>query len=83
MRMFRKWNDGLRGGLWHVRSALEILEGQVALVHHIMAYEEANPAVHILKMESQLFGLFHGDCVQRTAHGHDTVRRRELRGLAR
>ena len=29
-------------------SALEILEGQVALVHHIMAFEEANPAVHIL-----------------------------------
>ena len=29
-------------------SALEILEGQVALVHHIMAYEEANPALHIL-----------------------------------
>ena len=28
--------------------ALEILEGQVALVHHIMAFEEANPAVHIL-----------------------------------
>ena len=27
-------------------SALEILE--VALVHHIMAYEEANPAVHVL-----------------------------------
>ena len=29
-------------------SALEVLEGQVALVHHIMAFEEANPAVHIL-----------------------------------
>ena len=29
-------------------NALEILEGQVALVHHIMAFEEANPAVHIL-----------------------------------
>ena len=23
------------------------LEGQVALVHHIMAFEEANPAVHV------------------------------------
>ena len=29
-------------------NALEILEGQVALVHHIMAFEEANPAVHVL-----------------------------------
>ena len=29
-------------------NALEILEGQVALAHHIMAFEEANPAVHIL-----------------------------------
>ena len=29
-------------------NALEILEGQVALVHHIMAFEEANPAVYIL-----------------------------------
>ena len=29
-------------------NALEILEGQVALVHRIMASEEANPAVHIL-----------------------------------
>ena len=29
-------------------SALEILEGQVSLVHQIMAFEEANPAVHIL-----------------------------------
>ena len=29
-------------------SALEILEGQVALVHHIMAFEEVNPATHIL-----------------------------------
>ena len=29
-------------------NALEILEGQAALVHHIMAFEEANPAVHIL-----------------------------------
>ena len=29
-------------------NALEILEGQAALVHHIMAFEEANPAVHVL-----------------------------------
>ena len=29
-------------------NALEILEGQVALVHRIMAFEEANPAVHVL-----------------------------------
>ena len=28
-------------------NALEILEGQAALVHHIMAFEEANPAVHV------------------------------------
>ena len=34
-------------------SALEILERQVALVHHIMAYEEANPAVHILTLRQK------------------------------
>ena len=27
---------------------LQILEGQISLVHHIMAYEEANPSVHVL-----------------------------------
>ena len=43
-------------------SALEVLEGQVALVHHIMAFEEANPAVHILsprqKWKAGFSGLF-------------------------
>ena len=29
-------------------SALEILEGQVATVHHIMAFETANPSIHVL-----------------------------------
>ena len=39
-------------------SALMILEGQVALVHHIMAYEEANPAVHILTPRQKLKASF-------------------------
>ena len=29
--------------------ALEILEGQVATVYHIMALETANPSVHVLR----------------------------------
>ena len=27
---------------------LQILEGQIALVHHIMAYKDANPSAHVL-----------------------------------
>ena len=59
-------------------NALEILEGQAALVHHIMAFEEANPAVHVLsppEMESHLFGLFLGGSEPRPAHHYEAVRR--------
>ena len=38
-------------------NALEILEGQVALAHHIMAFEEANPAVHILTPRQKAYFL--------------------------
>ena len=49
-------------------NALEILEGQVALVHHIMAFEEANPAVHILaprqKWKATFLAYFSGAASQ-------------------
>ena len=41
-------------------SALEILEGQVAPVHHIMAFEEANPAVHVLSRKATFLAYFLG-----------------------
>ena len=40
--------EGVTQEKLNLLNALEILEGQVALVHHIMAFEEANPAVHVL-----------------------------------
>ena len=39
-------------------NALEILEGQVALVHHIMAFKEANPAVHVLSLHQKWKATF-------------------------
>ena len=44
-------------------SALEIFEGQVSLVHHIMAFEEANPGSHPdpeTEVEGQLLAYFLG-----------------------
>ena len=58
-------------------NALEILEGQVALVHRIMAFEEAS-SPHLgpaTEMESHLFGLFLGGCEPRPAHNYEAVRR--------
>ena len=59
-------------------NALEILEGQVALVHHIMAFEEASSSPRFVpapEMESHLFGLFLGGSEPRPAHHYEAVRR--------
>ena len=60
-------------------NALEILEGQVALVHHIMAFEEANPAVHVLaprqKWKATFLAYFLGSSEPRPAHYYEAVRR--------
>ena len=55
-------------------NALEILEGQVALVHHIMAFEEANPAVHILAPRQKWKATFLAS-EPRLAHNYEAVRR--------
>ena len=51
----------------------EILEGQVALVHHIMAFEEANPAVHILAPRQKWKATFLAYFLGAVSHGQLTI----------
>ena len=53
-----------------------MLQGQIALVHHIMA--EANPGPRLSftpEVEGHLFGLLLGSSEPRPAHDYEAVRR--------